>query len=119
MAAARFNAKNFPSLTPFVITENSRTVLPSPSFLARRSGSGDFSSAMLPWSRYANAFCSTHFVGWALLETNFQSCQDSPEQCPPTRVSIAGFQLPNIPEWSSTDLVGWALLETNPQPCRN
>ncbi|NEO43990.1 MAG: hypothetical protein F6K55_07570 [Moorea sp. SIO4A3] len=52
MAASRFNAKNFPSLTPFVITENSRTVLPSVSFLARPSGSGDFSSAMLLWSRY-------------------------------------------------------------------
>ncbi|NEP48208.1 MAG: hypothetical protein F6K65_04970 [Moorea sp. SIO3C2] len=57
MAASRFNAKNFPSLTPCVITENSRTVLPSPSFLAPRSGSGDFSSPMLLWSRYANAFC--------------------------------------------------------------
>ncbi|NEN96120.1 MAG: hypothetical protein F6K50_11440 [Moorea sp. SIO3I7] len=53
MAASPLNATNFPSLTPCVITENSRTVLPSPSFLAPRSGSGDFSSAMLLWSRYA------------------------------------------------------------------
>ncbi|NEO12051.1 MULTISPECIES: hypothetical protein [unclassified Moorena] len=44
-----------------------------------------------------------HFVGWALLETNSQSCRNLPEQCPP----------------SSKHLVGWALLEINPQLCRN
>ncbi|NEO62039.1 MAG: hypothetical protein F6J98_16995, partial [Moorea sp. SIO4G2] len=83
--------------------ENSRTVLPSPSFLAPRSGSGDFSSAMLLWSRYAidldqkatlrewsrGARCSfgaatrTHFVGWAWPETNAQPCPNLPNLCAP------------------------------------
>ncbi|WP_149031065.1 hypothetical protein [Moorena producens] len=40
-------------------------------------------------------------VGWALLEINPQPWQNSSEQCPPTRIPKAAFQLPNIPEFTS------------------
>ncbi|WP_424094789.1 hypothetical protein [Moorena producens] len=50
----------------------------------------------------SNAHQPEHFVGWALLETNSQSCRNSPEQCPPTRVACrvgkACFQLAYLPK---------------------